>query len=147
LFTGQALSWFTPLFKRRAPDLNNFEVFLAAFAKAFGNHEKAHSATTKIRILRQGSCPTFVYASDFRLLACNINWNKEALMSQFHWRLRDNVKDLLLSMPNLQTFNEAISQAMKCDNWLFQLRQDQCSWNSPKDSYSHSAASTTISSL
>jgi hypothetical protein len=35
---------------------------------------------------------------------------------------------------------------VKCDNQLFQRRQDQHSWNSPKYSYSYSAASTTISS-
>ena len=46
-------------------------------------------------------------------------------MSQFYWGLRDDVKDLLLSLPNPQTLNEAISQAMKCDNRLFQRRQDQ----------------------
>jgi hypothetical protein len=66
-------------------------------------------------------------------------------MSQFHWRLRDNVKDLLLSMLDLQTLNEAISQTTKCDNRLFQRRQHQRSWNAPKYRYSHSAASTTIS--
>jgi hypothetical protein len=49
-------------------------------------------------------------------------------------------------MPDSQTLNEAISQAVKCDNRLFQRCQDQHSWNSPKYSYSHSAASTTISS-
>jgi hypothetical protein len=57
------------------------------------------------------------------------------------------VKDLLLSMSDLQTLNEAISQAVKCDNRLFQRRQDQCSWNSLKYSYLYFVASTTISSL
>jgi hypothetical protein len=33
--------------------------------------------------------------------------------------LRDNVKDLLLFMPDLQTLNKTISQAVKCDNRLF----------------------------
>jgi hypothetical protein len=57
--------------------------------RGFVNHDqdKARSTTTKIRILRQGSRPASVYASDFRLLACNINWNKEALMNHFHWGL------------------------------------------------------------
>jgi hypothetical protein len=55
------------------------------------------------------------------------------------------VKDLLLSMPDSQTFNEAISQVVKCDHRLFQRPQDQRSWNLPKHSYSHSAALTTIS--
>jgi hypothetical protein len=72
------------LFERRTPVLNNFEAFLATFAKTFKDHDKARSATTKIHVLRQGSRPTSIYALDFRLLACDINWDKEALMSQFH---------------------------------------------------------------
>jgi hypothetical protein len=127
--------------------LNNFEAFLAIFAKVFEDHVKARSTTTKIRVLRQELRHASIYASNFKLLACDINWNKEALMSQFHWGLQDDVKDLLLSMSDPQTLDEAISQAVKCDNQLFQRRQDQHSWNSPKYSYPHSAASITISSL
>ena len=125
LLTGQALSWFAPLFEKQSPILNNFETFLEAFAEAFGKHDKARWATTKIRSLRQGTRSASVYASDFRQLACDINWDEEALMSQFYWGLRDDVKDLLLSLPDPQTLNEAISQAVKCDNRLFQRRQDQ----------------------
>lgn len=125
LLTGQALSWFAPLFEKRSPILNNFETFLEAFAEAFGEHDKARWATTKIRALRQGTRSASVYASDFRQLVCDINWGEEALMSQFHWGLRDDVKDLLLFLPDPRTLNEAISQAVKCDNRLFQRRQDQ----------------------
>jgi hypothetical protein len=125
LLTEQALSWYAPLLERRALVLNNFEAFLAAFAKAFKDHDKAHSTTIKIFVLRLRTRPASVYALDFILLACDINWDEEALLSQFHWGLRDNVKDLLLSRPNRQTLNEAISQAVKCDNRLFQRRQDQ----------------------
>ena len=125
LLTGQALSWFAPLFEKRSPILSNFEVFLEAFAEAFGEHDKVRWATTKIRSLRQGARSASIYASDFRQLASDINWGEEALVSQFYWGLRDDVKDLLLSLPDPQTLNEAISQAIKCDNRLFQRRQDQ----------------------
>jgi hypothetical protein len=145
LLTGQALSWFVPLFERAAFVLNNFEAFLVAFAEAFEDHDKARSTTTKICVLRQGSCPTSVYVLDFILLTCDVNWDKETLMSQFHWGLQDNVKDLLLSMFDPQIVNEAINQAVKYDNRLFQRCQDQHSWNSPKHSYSQLAASTSIS--
>ena len=37
------------------------------------------------------------------------------------------MKDLLLSLPDSRTLNEAISQAVNCDNRLFQRREDQCS--------------------
>lgn len=125
LLTGQALSWFAPLFEKRSPILSNFETFLEAFVEAFGEHDKARWATTKIRSLRQGTRSASTYASDFRQLACDINWGEEALMSQFYCGLRDDVKDLLLSLPDPQTLNEAISQAVKCDNRLFERRQDQ----------------------
>jgi len=36
LLTRQVLFWFAPLFEKRTPILNNFELFLATFAKAFG---------------------------------------------------------------------------------------------------------------
>ena len=62
----------------------------------------------------------------FRQLASDTNWGEEALVSQFYWGLRDDVKDLLLSLPDPQTLNKAISQAVKCDNRLFQRCQDQC---------------------
>jgi hypothetical protein len=119
LLTGQALSWFAPLFEKRSPILSNFESFLEAFAEAFGEHDKVRWATTKIRSLRQGARSASVYASDFRQLASDINWGEEALVSQFYWGLRDDVKDLLLTLPDPQTLNEAISQAVKCDNRLF----------------------------
>src|SRR4028118_1685606 len=40
LLTGQALSWFAPLFEKQSPILNNFETFLEAFAEAFGEQDR-----------------------------------------------------------------------------------------------------------
>ena len=45
--------------------------------------------------------------------------------AQFHWDRNDDVKDLLLSMPDLQTLDEAISQVVKCNNRLFQRQEDK----------------------
>lgn len=147
LLTGQALSWFAPLFEKGSSILNNFETFLEAFAEAFGEHDKARWATTKIRSLRQGARSTSIYASDFRQLACDINWDEEALISQFYWGLRDDVKDLLLTLPDPQTLNEAISQAVKCDNRLFQRRQDQRSWISSRQDTTRHASTMSASSM
>ena len=119
------MSWFALLFEKRSPILINFETFLDAFAEVFDEHDKIRWTTTKIRSLRQGASFASVYASDFRQLASDINWDEETLVSQFYWGLKDNVKDLLLSLPDLQTLNEVISQVVKYDNRLFQRRQDQ----------------------
>jgi len=79
------------------------------FAKAFGKHNKARWATTKIRSLLQGMYSVSVNALDFKQLVYNINLDEKTLVNQFHWDLKDNVKNLLLSLPDLQTLNEAIS--------------------------------------
>lgn len=146
LLTGQALSWFAPLFEKGSPILSNFDTFLEAFAEAFSEHDKARWATTKIRSLRQGTRSASTYASDFRQLACDINWDEAALMSQFYWGLKDTVKDLLLSLPDPQTLNEAISQAVKCDNRLFQRCQDQGSWTPSREQPTRHTSSLSASS-
>ena len=64
------------------------------------------------------------------------------MISQFYWSLRDNVKDLLLSLPDPRTLNEAISQAVKCNNRLFQRRQDQ---RSRQQTVRHSPSMTASS--
>jgi hypothetical protein len=125
LLIQQALSWFAPLFEKRSSILSNFETFLEAFTEAFGEHDKVQWATTKIRSLRQGARSVSVYASDFRQLASDINWDEEVLVSQFYWGLKDDVKDLMLILPDPQILNEVINQAVKCGNRLFQRRQDQ----------------------
>lgn len=146
LLSGQALSWFAPLFEKQSPILNSFDVFLVAFEEAFGEHDKIRSATTKIRVLRQGMRSASVYASDFRQLACDINWDDQALISQFQWGLRDDVKDLLLTMPDPTNLNEAISQAVRCDNRLFQRRQDKRFLPTPRQHNNYSMAVTSPNS-
>ena len=79
MLTKQALSWFAPLFERKTPILNNFEVFLAAFAEAFKDHDKACLATIKIRVLWQGLDPKSVYASNFKLLYAILIGTKKCL--------------------------------------------------------------------
>ena len=87
LLIRQALSWFAPLFEKNAAILSNFEAFLGVFSEAFGEHDKIRSATTKILNLRQGTRSTSNYASEFQQLACDINWDEPALISQFYYGL------------------------------------------------------------
>jgi len=120
LFSRQAFLWFVPLSEKNSPILNNFEALLAAFAKAFSEHDKIHLATMKIRNLWQGWHLASIYVSKFRQLTCDINWGEQALISQLYYSLHDEVKDLLLSLLDPSTLNEIVSQAIKCDNCLFE---------------------------
>ena len=69
LFIGQPLSWFALMFEKCLPMLNNFNIFLEAFTKTFGEHDKAQWAKKKIRSLQQGTHSTLTYTSNF-LIVC-----------------------------------------------------------------------------
>ncbi len=50
-------------------------------------------------------------------LACDISWDEMALISQFRFGLlHSDVKVLLLTSPDPTTLNQAITQAIWCDN-------------------------------
>ena len=126
LLTGTALSWFAPLLEKESPLLQNFNAFIEEFKASFGDSDSARTAINKIRRLRQGDRPASAYAADFRLLACDIPWDEEALMDQFRQGLRNDVKDLLLTFhEDPKSLTEAISRAVRCDNRLFEQRSER----------------------
>ena len=79
-------------------------------------------AERKIQQLRQGSRSAAIYAVEFQHLTCDLDWNDKAFMTRFRYRLRDDVKNLLITMPKVDTLEELISQSIICDNRLFELR-------------------------
>ena len=125
LLSGTALAWFAPLLEKNSPLLNNFEEFISEFKACFGDTDSIRTAINKIRRLRQGERPASAYAADFRLLAADIPWDDQALMEQFRFGLRNDVKDLLLTFPKEpKSVTEAISHEVRCDNLLFERRSE-----------------------
>jgi hypothetical protein len=47
------------------------------------------------------------------------------LIDQFRCGLRDNVQDLLLKFADPSSFSEVITQAIRCDNRLFECHQEK----------------------
>jgi uncharacterized protein len=126
LLSGTALSWFAPLLEKTSPLLNNFEEFIKDFQACFGDTDSVRTAINKLRRLRQGDRPASTYAAEFRLVASEIPWDDQALMEQFRFGLRSDVKDLLLTFPeDPKSLTEAISRAVRCDNRLFERRSER----------------------
>ena len=114
------------LLEKQSPLLNNFEDFSGEFKACFGDTDSIRTAINKIRRLRQADCLASAYAADFRLLASDIPWDDQALMEQFRYGLRNDVKDLLLTFPEEpKSLTEAISRAVRCDNRLFERRSER----------------------
>jgi len=125
LLTGPASNWFAPLLERNSPLLADFEAFVAELEATFGDTDRVRSAEGKLRTLRQGSHPASQYASEFRLIAGDTNWNDDALMAQFRMGLNDDVKDLLLTIEDAQNLQQLITHAVRCDNRLFERRMER----------------------
>ena len=122
---GPALAWFASLLEKESSLLNDFEKFIKNLEETFGDANKERTAATKIHTLKQEFRPASTYASEFHQLAGDLPWDDEALIDQFHYGLQDDVKDLLLTMEDPDDLNEAITQAVKCDNRLFERRQEK----------------------
>ncbi len=125
LLTGTALSWFSSLFEKDSPLLANLDQFLEEFGRTFGERDRALIATTKLRTLQQRSRPASAYILEFQQLACDLDWNDTALITMFRWGFRDDIKTLLLNLPKPTILSEAITQAIDCDNRLFEQRQER----------------------
>ena len=126
LLSGTALSWFAPLEEKNAPELSDFNLFVKEFQACFGDTHSQRTAINKIRKLVQGGRAASAYATDFRLLACDVPWGESALIEQFRWGLRSDVKDLLMHFQDEpMSLAEAITRAVRCDNRLFERRMEK----------------------
>ena len=121
LLSGPAQSWFAPLLETSLPLLENFLSFLGVLEATFGDTDRRRTSLIKLNSLHQGKCLECLYASEFRQLACGVQWGDQTLCDHFCPGLRSDVKNLLLNFlePN------ALSQAINCDNHLFELRQEE----------------------
>jgi hypothetical protein len=122
---GTIAAWFAPILETSSPFLQDFDAFMAEFEALFGDSDKARTSANKLRRLQQGTCSAIVYASEFRQLACDVNWGEVALIDQFHYGLRDDVQDLLLTLADPSSFSETITQVIRCDNCQFERHEEK----------------------
>ena len=100
-------------------DLENFPTLLEEFEATFGDMDRRRTTLTKLYLLHQGKCLVLVYASKSRQLACDAQWDDQALCDHFHCGLQSDVKNLLRNFPEPTLLSQAIWQVLSCDNHLF----------------------------
>ena len=121
LLAGQAQAWFAPLAENSSSLFTDFKEFLTNFEATFGETDKQRTALNKLYALQQGQRAASIYASEFRQLACDVEWDGQALLDQFRRGSRGEIKNILLNFPEPTSLNEAISQVVRCDNHVFQF--------------------------
>jgi hypothetical protein len=80
LLTGTTAAWFVPILETSSPLLQDFNAFMAEFEVVFGDSDKARTSANKLHHLQQGTRSAIVYASEFKQLACDVNWGEAALI-------------------------------------------------------------------
>jgi hypothetical protein len=99
--------------------------FEAFFTAAFGDSDRERAAETKMQSLCQGTRSVAIYAAEFQQLTCDLEWDDKAFINRFQYGLKDDVKDLLINMPKVETLQEFITQAITCNDWLFKRHQEK----------------------
>ena len=122
LLTGPAAHWATPLFMKSDPQIATFNAFCEALNKTFGDPTLHLTAGIKIRQLFQGRKDVSEFIAEFRTLAPDTRWDQEALKSTFIRNLSRPINELMLSMPEPSTLEEAIDSAIRADSRLQRFR-------------------------
>jgi cell pole-organizing protein PopZ len=140
---GEATKWAKPLLRRQIDQtahesLRTWGTFKNAFLLAFGDPIKKDRAIREIgRLTQTGSAQH--YASQFRILMDDLNWDEKALIDKFKGGLKTNVQQELLRATFLiDTENVPLEKwielAIKTDDVLFANR----SMGNPHQSREHS---------
>jgi hypothetical protein len=125
LLSGNAFSCFAPFLEKRLPVLQNMAQFEALFTTAFGDSDRERMTKTKMQSLRQETRSIAIYVAEVQQLTCVLEWNDKAFINRFWYDLKDNVKDLLITMSKVESLQEFITQATICDNRLFERHQEK----------------------
>ena len=124
LLTGAAQAWVTPLLETQDDILSDLQEFLHRFSTTFGTVEPRAKAERAIGLLHQtGSIQD--YATQFRTITVDLNWDSEALIYTFRRGLRHDVKDLLITLPRSNTLDGVINDASICYDRILDRNLDR----------------------
>jgi hypothetical protein len=105
------------------------------FPRHFGEIDPSVTSANAIRRLKQGKRPVSVYAAEFRRLASDLNWNDDALISQFMSGLNEELNDFLVHYDLPETVGEMVNLAIKCDNRIFERKKARQMARNDKNDY------------
>jgi len=100
LALGSAKSWYTALCNHSDGLLDDFEAVIQDFQAHFSDPDLASTTLCKIEALHQtGSCMS--YASKYRELLIYVDFSEATKIHKFYEGLKDDVKDIIVTVPNI----------------------------------------------
>lgn len=116
-----AFTWYLTSDLAKPDNKNTYAKFCELFLTAFGDTDLESKAKMELRALKQrGSCAN--YTTEFNRIASNTLYNDAAKLDLYHLGLKDEVKDLLLTMEPSDDLKTYQKNAIRCDDRLYQRR-------------------------
>lgn len=121
---GSPVSWYRAVEQDKAHLLDDFPALISDFCKHFGDSDLSSTSLRKLQTLRQTG-PASVHASRFRELLPYVSLSEDTKITLFYNGLKDDVKDLFVTVARENTLNKVIDQAITFDNRIHQRRQER----------------------
>lgn len=127
-----AFTWYLTSDLAKPDDKTTYAEFCELFLTAFGDVDLEHKAKMELRALKQrGSCVD--YTTEFNRIAVNTLYNDAAKLDLYHFGLKEEVKDLLLTFEITTDLKLYQKNAIKCDERIYQRKLERKSVSVRRD--------------
>ncbi|CAL9685258.1 unnamed protein product [Knipowitschia caucasica] len=127
--SGRAEAWATAEWSRDSPVCLNLRQFIKSFTQVFQHISPGREAARALVSLRQGRRRASDYATEFRTLAAESEWNQSALIDAFLHGLSSTLKDQLAPLDLPDDLDELISLVIKIDKRIYERERERFSFN------------------
>ncbi|KAL5035510.1 hypothetical protein BDV3_005416 [Batrachochytrium dendrobatidis] len=140
LLKGRAAAWYNPFIEHPEEHedlLNSWPLFKVEFRAAFGEADYQRAAETKLMYIKQGNQDCSTYATDFRILSMDAQWNDKALQFYFYQGLNPEIRNLLVNFNKPDSLKDLMKLAIRADDRIAAQRQEErCSSSNDADRFS-----------
>ena len=141
LLSGRARDWGTATWSNNEGVREDFALFSSEMRKVFDRSKQGREAAREVLQLRHGCQSVSDYAIQFRTLASESGWNKDAFYDVFFNGLSEEIQDELLPHDLPKDFDELVDMAIRVGTRLsqrrrmraFPLQEFRTSFSLPKD--------------
>ena len=131
LLSGRARDWGTATWSNNEGVREDFALFSSEMRKVFDRSKQGREAAREVLQLRQGCQSVSDYAIQFRTLASESGWNKDAFYDVFFNGLSEEIQDELLPHDLPKDFDELVDMAIRVGTRLSQRRRMRASSGFP----------------
>lgn len=130
--TEVAKTWASPILRdilgrRSKREARRWDAFEEEFVKAFGDPDKEAAAIRQLEALieKGQKGPATQYASDFRRITMEINWDESTFIHYYRRGLKEEVKDALVYHPIPTNLDTLVNLSIRLDERIWERKQER----------------------